>query len=113
MLRASSSLARSAVVEYRTFRNTDPPGLLRVWNEALTGRGAAPLPSATALEEHVFAKPYFDPAGLVVAVEGKRPVGFAHGGFGPSADGAALDRAAGVVAMVAVAPAHRRHGVGS
>jgi ribosomal protein S18 acetylase RimI-like enzyme len=101
------------VIDYRTFRNTDPPALLRVWNEAFTRRGAVPLASATALEEHVLAKPYFDPAGLIVSVEGKRPVGFAHGGFGPNADGTALDRSAGVVALVAVAPAYQRRGVGS
>src|SRR5437868_1256600 len=28
------------VVLYRTFRNTDPPLLVEIWNEAFTGRGA-------------------------------------------------------------------------
>lgn len=104
---------RSDVIHYRTFRNDDPPGLVRVWNESLTGRGAAPLPCPSVMEEFVFAKPYFDRAGLVVAVEGGTAVGYAHGGFGPDERGAALSTAAGVVCLVAVRPSHRRRGIGS
>jgi ribosomal protein S18 acetylase RimI-like enzyme len=85
-----------------------------VWNQALKGRGAAGLTHASLLEQHVFAKPYFDPAGLIVALDdGGRAAGFAHGGFGPTDDGTGLSPAAGVVAMIAVAPAHQRQGVGA
>jgi ribosomal protein S18 acetylase RimI-like enzyme len=102
------------VVAYRTFRNTDPPGLLDVWNQALKGRGAAPLTHSSLLEQHVFAKPYFDPAGLVIALDdGGRAVGFVHGGFGPNENDSGLSPATGVVAMIAVAPPHQRQGVGS
>jgi ribosomal protein S18 acetylase RimI-like enzyme len=101
------------VVLYRSFRNDDPPGLVRVWNESLTGRGAVPIPTPLALEEYVFAKPYFDPAGLIVAADGGAVVGFAHAGFGASADGARLSTEAGVVCAVAVRPSHRRRGIGS
>jgi ribosomal protein S18 acetylase RimI-like enzyme len=101
------------VVEYRTFRNTDPPGLMEVWGQALRGRGAAPLLHSSILEGHVFAKPYFDPAGLVIAHEGGRVVGFGHAGFGPDTGEARLAPADGVIALVAVAPSHRRQGVGS
>ncbi len=38
--------------------------------------------SASLLEQLVFAKPYFDPAGLIVALQDNIAVGFAHAGFG-------------------------------
>jgi ribosomal protein S18 acetylase RimI-like enzyme len=101
------------VIHYRTFRNGDPPGLVKVWNEAFIGRGAVALPTASALEEYVFAKPYFDRAGLIVAVDDGTPVGFAHAGFGPTADESSLSTATGVVCAVGVSPSHRRRGVGS
>lgn len=36
------------------------------------------------LEKHVFAKPYFDRQGLIVAEEDGRCIGFAHAGGGPN-----------------------------
>lgn len=101
------------MIHYRTFRNDDPPGLVRVWNEAFTGRGAVPLPMPSALEEYVFAKPYFDPAGLVVALEDGVHVGFAHAGFGPNPEESSLSTDTGVVCAVGVRPSHRGRGIGS
>jgi ribosomal protein S18 acetylase RimI-like enzyme len=101
------------VIHYRTFRNDDPPGLVKVWNEAFVGRGAVPLPAASALEEYVFAKPYFDRAGLTIALEDGEPVGFAHAGFGPTPDESALSTAVGVVCALGVRPMYRRRGVGT
>ena len=72
---------RADVVNYRKFSNTDPPRLVQAWNEIFTGRGAVPLPSATYLDRFVFAKPYFDPAGLVLAEEDGVCLGFAHAGL--------------------------------
>jgi ribosomal protein S18 acetylase RimI-like enzyme len=101
------------VIEYRTFRNTDPPGLLTIWNESFTGRGAVQLRHSMPLETYVFGKPYFDPAGLIVAWEGATPVGYAHAGFGSDANGAALSTATGVICVIGVRPAYRRRGIGS
>jgi ribosomal protein S18 acetylase RimI-like enzyme len=101
------------VIEYRTFRNGDPPHLVTVWNEALPNRGAFTLRSAAPLDRWVLAKPYFDPAGLIIAAEDGIPVGFGHGGFGPTEDQSALDYSTGVVSMIAVRIAQRRHHVGS
>lgn len=101
------------MIEYRAFRNTDPPGLVDVWNESFTARGAAALRSASLLEYFLFAKPYFDAEGLVVAADDGKIVGFALAGFGPSQDGARLDSSAGVVCAVGVVPAHRGQGVGA
>jgi ribosomal protein S18 acetylase RimI-like enzyme len=101
------------VVEYRSFRNTDPPALATVWNESLAGRSAVRLRGSLPLENCVFAKLYFDPAGLVLAEESGEPLGFGHAGFGATEDGSALSFTAGVVCMLAVRPAFRRRGIGT
>ena len=46
--------------------------------------------SAALLDQFVFSKPYFDPAGLTVALDNGRRIGFAHAGFGPNDEGTAL-----------------------
>ncbi len=101
------------MIHYRTFRNTDPPILLELWNACATGRATVPLRMAALLEYFTFAKPYFDHAGLVLAEADGKPIGFAHAGFGPSADGKALDASVGVTCAVAVLPDHRRQGIGT
>jgi ribosomal protein S18 acetylase RimI-like enzyme len=101
------------VVHYRSFRNTDPPALMTIWNEALTGRGAVRLRNSLPLENCVFAKLYFDPAGLVVAEEDSQLVGFGHAGFGANAAESALSYAQGVICMLLVRPAWQRRGIGS
>ncbi len=99
------------MVRYRTFRNTDPPRLAEIWNEAFTGRGALHLSSSTPLERFVLSKPIFDAAGLFVAEDDDgKPLGFAHAGFGPPEP---PGPPAGVVCLIGVRPAARRHGVGT
>jgi ribosomal protein S18 acetylase RimI-like enzyme len=98
------------VVRYRTFRNTDPPRLVEVWNETFTGRGAVRLISSTPLERFVFSKPLFDPQGLFVAEEDDCCLGFAHAGFGPPGPDGPAD---GIVCLLGVRPAFRRRGVGT
>jgi len=100
---------------YRPFRNNDPPALVEVWNECLTGRSAYPIRLAGMLDRWIMSKPYFDPAGLIVAVEdsdNNRIVGFALAGFGPNEERNALDRTGGVVCCVLVRPSHRKRGIG-
>jgi ribosomal protein S18 acetylase RimI-like enzyme len=102
------------VITYRRFRNTDPPQLVDVWNEALTaGRGAYPIRTPALLERWVFSKPYFDHDDLIVAEddESTQIVGLALSGFGPNEDRTGRsDR--GVICAVLVRPAYRRKGVG-
>jgi len=100
------------VIEYRAFRNTDPPHLVTVWNEALPNRGAFTLRSPSPLDRWIFSKPYFDPAGLIIAAGDGVPIGFCHAGFGPNADQSALNLADGVISMIAVRIAQRRQHVG-
>jgi ribosomal protein S18 acetylase RimI-like enzyme len=100
------------VISYRTFRNDDPPALVRVWNESLTGRGAVHLPGSNLLEQQSLALPYFDPAGLILAIEANQVVGFVHAGFGANQQQTGLAHQTGVICMVAVRPAWRRQGIG-
>lgn len=65
--------------------------------------------TAAMLEELVFAKPYFDRHGLILAVDGARPVGFVHAGFGPSDDLSRLDTSQGTTCLLMTAP-HDRQG---
>jgi len=99
------------VIHYRTFRNTDPPILAQLWNACFTERGAFACRGTTHLEYFLFAKPYFEAAGLILACDGEQPVGFAHAGFGPSADGASLNRETGILCLLGVHPNHRRQGI--
>ena len=103
------------MIEYRTFRNTDPPLVAEAWMTCMGGPRTVsiPLKSTTLLEYFVLAKPYFDPAGLCLAVEDGRPVGFAHSGFVGNVAGDGLDTSTGVLCALGVAPQLRRRGVGS
>jgi ribosomal protein S18 acetylase RimI-like enzyme len=101
------------VIHYRNFRNDDPPGLAVIWNEALTARGEVRLRHSSPLESYVFAKPYFDPAGLIVALDEQTLVGFAHAGFGPNQEHTAVDHGIGILNLIAVRPTHRRQGIGT
>ena len=66
------------MIHYRCFRNDDPPGLVQIWNESFTGRGAVRMGHSSPFEYHVFAKPYFDPAGFILAFDDQMLVGYAH-----------------------------------
>jgi ribosomal protein S18 acetylase RimI-like enzyme len=101
------------VIQYRTFRNPDPPGLVAVWNGCFTGRATVPLRVTALLEYFTFAKPYFDPQGLVLAEDDGKIIGFAHAGFAPTADGGALDYSRGITCTLGVLPPYRRKGIGS
>ncbi len=96
-----------ALIEYRTYRNSDPPALVDLWRSQPALRGRAPL-DLPALEQLALAKLYFDPRGLILAEEAGRALGFVHAGFGPTADGTALDKSRGVIAALLLRPHERR-----
>ncbi len=60
--------------------------------------------SVAVLERFVLSRPYFDRNGLIVAIEGDKILGFAHGGFGPAADQSALATDQGVTSLVLLRP---------
>jgi len=100
------------MVEYRRFRNTDPPQIRRLWQECGLGRGAAVPCDADSFETVVFSQPYFDPNGLIVAVDSGVVVGYIHAGFCARANESGLDRSKGVICAAMVQPSHRRQGIG-
>jgi len=92
------------MIEFRTFRNSDPPVLAAIWNSRVGQRGLKQPISPDLLEQIVFAKLYFDYDGLFVAWENGRPVGFAHAGFGPDEAEAEISTEMGVTSVVMVEP---------
>ena len=92
------------MIEFRCFRNDDPPRLAEIWRAADLGPCAMQPMTAALLEAAVFSKPYFDRHGLIVALDDGRAVGFAHAAFGPTADRSALDTSRGTVLLVVVVP---------
>jgi ribosomal protein S18 acetylase RimI-like enzyme len=102
------------VIAYRRSRNTDPPALVEVWNETVTGRGSYPVRTPALLERWIFSRTYFTQDDLTVAYDDQTGAvaGFSLIGFGPTDDLTALAPDRGVVCAVLVRPAFRRQGVG-
>lgn len=93
------------LIEYRSFRNTDLAQLAEVWRVQGAQRGLMQPMSALLFERFVLSKPYFERDGLIVAAaaDGKL-FGFAHAGFGPTADGQSLSRERGVTCLLMTRP---------
>lgn len=98
------------VLEYRTFRNTDTPRLVAVWNDSFANRGAPRLVNNTMLERYVLSKPIFDPKGLFVVESNGVVVGWAHAAMSLNPFNT---QPVGVINLLGVRPAFRRQGVGS
>ncbi len=98
------------MVEYRPFRNTDPPRLATVWNETFTQRGASRLSNNSLLERYVFSKTIFDRQGLIVAEVDGQCAGFVHAAMSQYPFNA---QPVGVTCLLAVRPAYRRRGIGA
>ena len=96
------------MIEYRCFRNTDPPHLLSVWREQPPARGLMQPISNMLLEMFVLSKPYFDRQGLIVAAVQDEVVGFIHAGFGPDETGDQLSRDVGITCILAARPGENR-----
>ena len=97
------------MLDYRTFRNPDPPRLVAVWNEAFNQRGCPRLPSNTLLERYVLGKTIFDPKGLFVAESNGVVVGWAHAAMSQNPFN---PQSVGVTSLIGVRPAHQRKGIG-
>ncbi len=102
----------TTVIEYRQFRNSDPPHLVRLWHECGLGRGAALGISCDEFDEVVIAQTYFDPAGVILACRDGVPIGFVHAGFGVNEQQTWLSTDEGVICVVMVHPSERNFGVG-
>ena len=94
------------MIFYRHFINTDPPLLVDLWNRQQPMAGQIEKLSVLLCEKHLFSKPYFDPAGLILAFrkvdQRLEVVGFVHAGFSKNSTGSDIDRSQGVVAALKV-----------
>ena len=92
------------MLTYRKFRNTDPPAIAALWQSREGQPGPYQPVSPDLLEQLVFAKRYFDYAGLILAHDDGRLVGFAHAGFGPNAEETDLSTDCGTTCLMLTAP---------
>lgn len=92
------------MIRFRPFLNSDSPGLAMVWNSQPPLRGRLSRMTPAILEQYVLAKPYFDPRGLIVAVDDGTIVGFVHAGFCPGERAGELDRTSGLICQLLVHP---------
>lgn len=92
------------MLTYHTFRNSDPPALAALWRSRAGQPGLLQPVSPDVLDQLVFAKPYFDREGLVLAWDGNELMGFAHAGFGPNADQSWICTDAGAICILLVRP---------
>ncbi|MDR3621295.1 MAG: GNAT family N-acetyltransferase [Paludisphaera borealis] len=96
------------MIHFRPFRNSDPPALVKLWNQSVPEHSCVRPLLVHELDDHAFGSVFFDRAGLIVAERDSRPVGFVHAGFGPDQPVGehpfALTPEMGVVAMVAAEP---------
>jgi ribosomal protein S18 acetylase RimI-like enzyme len=100
------------LIDYRPFRNTDPPRINELWNFGRLGPGAAREFPNDVFDLLVLAEPYFDKQGLIVACDGKEVIGFVHAGFGSNAEGTGISMATGVICAVLVRLDYRTQGIG-
>lgn len=68
--------------------------------------------STEPFEITTYCQPYFDPAGLIVALKDGEPVGYAHAGFGFTEDRTAICTDLGILCVIMVHPDCRRQGIG-
>lgn len=96
------------MIEYRSFRNTDPPALCEIWRRQARPKTYYQPITLAVLERVVLSRPFFDRHGLIVADEDGTPIGFVHAGFARSHDGSGQDNSIGATSMLMVADSRRR-----
>jgi len=69
--------------------------------------------SPCILEHLVFSKPYFDPAGLILALKDNEPVGFVHAGFGANEEQTAISTDIGTTYQLVLRSDHRDESLAS
>jgi GNAT superfamily N-acetyltransferase len=92
------------VIRFRPFCNADPPAIAAIWRSHSPHPRIARAVVPNLLERLVFAKPYFDRFGLIIAEDESGPVGFVHAGFGANDEGSALSTELGATCLLMVAP---------
>ncbi len=88
----------------RSFRNADPPELVAVWQSRRDQPGLCAAVTAETFDQFVLGKPYFDPAGLLLAESDGRVLGFAHAAFGANDAEDAITTELGTTSVIIVRP---------
>ena len=96
------------MIDYRPFRNTDPPAICEIWRSHPPVRAFFQPMTPSVLENTVLCRPFFDRQGFIVATDQGHPVGFVHAGFGPDSIGAAIETSVGATCLLMVAPHEKR-----
>ena len=98
-------------MQYRSFLNTDPPLIVDIWRRQAPFRSQVSAVTRAMLDHHVFAKPYFDAAGFILAfetgVDGPKPVGFVHASFDATQDLSDMNKEVGIISQLKVVPSER------
>jgi ribosomal protein S18 acetylase RimI-like enzyme len=69
-------------IQFRHFRNSDPPALVDVWKSYAGQPGWNTDVDIEVFQQFILGKTYFDADGLILACNGDRILGFAHAAFG-------------------------------
>lgn len=114
------------MISYRPFLNFDSPALVNIWRQQPAFRGLFRSLTRDLLDYQVFAKPYFEREGLILAFEngaGERTgamtgamigamtgkaLGFIHAGFAPNSTLSDLDLQQGVIAQLKLIPSSQQ-----
>src|SRR5580704_539867 len=88
----------------RSFRNADPPELVAVWQSRRDQPGFCAAVTAETFDQFVLGKPFFDPAGLLLAESDGRLLGFAHAAFGANEAEDAVSTELGTTCIIVVRP---------
>ena len=96
------------MIEFRPFLNTDPPALVNIWRQQPPLRANVESISREVLDRFVFAKPYFDRQGFIVAERAGEVLGFVHAAFGPNEDQSDLNPEIGILTQLKVQVGEQR-----
>jgi len=107
----------SVGISYRYYRNQDAPALMHLWNQALQTRGCGLVPKPSALETHIFSKPWFDPRNVMLAFDedtiSNTLIGAAFAHFELATNPFDIKATHGTISLVMVHPRYRRQRIGS
>jgi ribosomal protein S18 acetylase RimI-like enzyme len=106
-LRSILADGHHTVIRFRPFANSDPPTLVKLWNQSVPEHVAVRPLKVHEFDYHALGLAYFDRAGLIIAERDSRILGYVHAGFGPNHPIAlttplSLSRDLGTIAMLVV-----------
>lgn len=74
--------------------------VVNFWNSCCYPHNRRSGITIDVLERQVFAKPFFDPNGFIIAWKGNKIVGLAHASFGFTDDYSAVDYSQGIIPLI-------------